>query len=152
MKKKVFFGAMIFIFCFFPPLRAEVVKEISPDGTLTLDSGEKVTLAGILMDVEGISVLKALAGKQNVRFEKVPILEEQSRALAFVFLEAKSVKFPSQASGAADAEEVMLNELLLKIGAARVAENQTFTAKERFLQLQQIAMKKGDGIWSYEGS
>lgn len=152
MKIKVFWGTIIFFFCFFPALRAEVVKEIGPDGTMTLDSGEKVALAGILMDVEGISVLKALAGKQNVRFEKVAILEDQSRALAFVFLKAKSVKFPSQASGVAEAEEVMINELLLKIGAARVAENQAFTSKERFLQLQQIAMKKGEGIWSYEGS
>ena len=57
---------------------------------------------------------------------------------------------PAKPSEVPDEQEVLLNEFLVKIGAAKVAEAQDFRYKAKFLKVQEEARKKGEGVWSYE--
>jgi hypothetical protein len=151
-KIKTLFFLCIALGLFFGPLLAETVVDIAADGTLTLASGKHVTLAGILMDTEGISVLKAVAAKQDVRIEEISASALSARSFAYAFLETRFMKFPNLLGAAANTEEVMLNEFLIRTGAAKVDKNQEFAKKQDFLELQSEAKIKGEGIWSYEDS
>lgn len=131
-------------------LCAEVVTEVGADGTLTLESGKQVALAGIQMDSEGISVLRVLAQKQDLRFQLIANPAPGTKELAYAYLKAKSLRFPAKPSETPGEQEVLLNEFLVKIGAARVDENQDFRHKAKFLKAQEEAREKGEGIWSYE--
>lgn len=131
---------------------AEIVKEIGPDGILILQDGKKVVLAGVLLDEEGLTVLRVLAKNQDLRFHKVLIAGTDSKEYVYAYLMAKSFRFPFKANELSDQKEVMLNEFLLRTGAARVMEKQDFGEKEKFLKIQEEAMKKGEGLWSYARS
>lgn len=128
---------------------ADVVKEVGPDGTLTLESGRKIILAGVELDVEGVSVLKVLAKNQDLRVQKVDLSAAGSEEYAYAYMTAKSLNFPFAPDELAGQEEVMLNEFLLQTGAAKVKEGQDFLQKTRFLKLQEQAKEKGEGVWSY---
>ena len=133
-------------------LRAEVVSEVETDGTLALESGKRVFLAGIQMDTEGVSVLRVLAQKQDLRFKLIAHPAPGTKQLAYAYLKAKSVRFPAKLNEVPGEREILLNEFLVKIGAAKVAETQDFSQKAKFLKVQEAARKKGEGIWSYEVS
>lgn len=149
--RMIFFICSVLLAAIFSPLNgwAEVVKEISPEGTLTLASGEKVALAGVQFDPEGISVLKVLANKQDLRMERLSDSEGGAQVYAYVYLRAKFLPIPFKPSNAVGEEEILLNEFLLQIGAARVVEDREFKKKQQFLEIQEKAKKKGEGIWSY---
>ena len=128
-----------------------MVTEVSPDGTLTLESGKRVALVGVLMDSEGASVLRVLVQKQDLRLQLIAhSASAGSSELAYAYLQAKYLKFPAKPNEIPDGQEVLINEFLVKLGAARVAVNQDFRYKDRFLKIQEEAKKKGEGIWSYE--
>ena len=137
--------------CFFSaPLFAEIVTEVGADGTLTLESGKRVSLVGVRMDDEGVSVLRVLVQKQDLKLQLIAGSAPGARELAYVYLQAKYLKFPSKLNAIPDEEEVLINEFLVKLGAAKVAETQDFRFKAKFLKVQEEAKKKGEGIWSYE--
>jgi len=72
-----------------------------------------------------------------------------SKEYAYAYLQARYVKFPSKLHDVPDEQEVLLNEFLVKIGAARVDESQDFSHKTKFLKAQAEAKTKGEGVWSY---
>ena len=131
-------------------LCAEIVTEVGTDGTLTLESGKQVVLAGVLMDMEGISVLRVLAQKQDLKLQLIINPVPGAKEFAYAYLKAKYLKFPAKLSDTPDEQEVLINEFLVKIGAAKVAETQDFGHRAKFLKVQEEARKKGEGVWSYE--
>lgn len=131
-------------------LRAEVVTEVLPDGTLLLEGGTSVVLSGVRIDEEGISVLRVLARGQNLRIRPETPAASGPKPSVYAYLRAKSLKFPHRADAPSEEEEVMLNAFLISQGAARVAEGEPFAEKDHFLNLQEQAKKAGSGVWSYE--
>ena len=132
-----------------PLASAQVVREVGRDGILTLEGGKQVVLAGIQMDADGISVLRVLAQKQDLKFQLLSKSAPGAKESAYAYLQAKYLKFPVTPKGVSGEQEILLNEFLVKIGAARVAEAQDFSHKARFLKVQAEAKRKGEGIWSY---
>lgn len=133
-----------------PDLHAVVVTEVGPDGTLTLEDGKQVTLAGIRMDAEGISVLRVLARKQDLKFQLLTNFAGNATESAYAYLQSKHVTFPVKPEKVPDEQEILINEFLVRIGAARVDDAQDFSHKDRLLKAQEEAKKRGEGIWSYE--
>ena len=150
LKNKILVLGVVALLAALPAvLHAEVVTEVGADGTLKLESGKQVVLAGIQMDADGISVLRVLAQKQDLKFQLLSNSAPGAKESAYAFLQAKYLKFPVKPKGSSDEQEILLNEFLVKIGAARVAEAQDFRHKARFLKAQAEAKRKGEGIWSY---
>ena len=131
-------------------LYAEIVTEVGTDGTLTLESGKQVVLAGIQMDTEGISVLRVLVRKQDLKLKLIANPAPGAKEFAYAYLKAKSLKFPVKPNETPGEQDVLINEFLVKVGAAKVVEAQDFKYKAKFLKVQEEARKKGEGIWSYE--
>ena len=135
---------------FSPPLFAQVVKDVGADGTLTMEDGKRVILAGVQMDAEGISVLRVLTRKQDLKLQLIANSAPGAKEFAYAYLKAKYLKLPAKPREVPDEQEVLINEFLVKIGAAKVAEAQDFRYKDKFLKVQEEARKKGEGVWSYE--
>jgi hypothetical protein len=133
-----------------PLLFAEVVTEVGTDGTLTLESGKQVVLAGVRMDTEGISILRVLAQKQDLRVQLIASPAPGAKDFAYAYLKAKYLKFPAKPSDLPAEQEVLINEFLVRVGAAKVDESRDFSRKAAFLKAQEQARKKGEGVWSYE--
>ena len=134
-------------------LFAMVVTEVAQDGSLTLEDGKQVSLAGIQMDAQGVSVLRVLADKQDVRVEVLETVRDpQGRECVYAYLKGKSLKMPFKTGEEASESEIFLNEFLLRTGAAKVDEEQMISKKNRFLAAQDEAKKKGEGVWSYVAS
>ena len=131
-------------------LFAEIVTEVGTDGTLTLESGKQVFLSGVQMDTEGISILRVLVQKQDVKLQLIANSVPGAKEFAYVYLKAKYLRFPAKRNEIPDEQEVLINEFLVKIGAAKVAETRDFSRKAKFLKVQEEARKKGEGVWSYE--
>ena len=145
----------VFLFCLqlcASTVFAEVVKDVGTDGTLTLESGKQVVLAGVLMDTEGISVLRVLAQKQDLKLQLLSNSAPGAKKSAYAYLQAKYLKFPVKMNEIPGEHEVLLNEFLVKVGAAKVDETQDFSRKAKFLKVQEEARKKGEGVWSYQVS
>lgn len=150
-KKKILaWGVLLFLAALPAALHAEVVTEVGADGTLTLASGKQVVLAGVQMDTEGISVLRVLAQKQDLKFKLIANSAPGAKEFAYGYLKAKYLKFPPKLNATPGEHEVLINEFLVKVGAAKVDESQDFSHKAAFLKIQEEAKKKGEGVWSYE--
>lgn len=145
---------LMFLLCLAPGmLFAEFVAEVGPDGTLAFEDGKKVALAGIQMDEEGISILRVLARKQDVRVEILTnVKSPDGGECGYIYLNTKSIKMPYRPTETAGKKEMMLNKFLIGLGAARVDEGQDFSQKKMFLEAQEEARGKGEGVWSYVGS
>ncbi|HNX68748.1 MAG TPA: thermonuclease family protein [Candidatus Omnitrophota bacterium] len=132
--------------------RAETVEDVTSDGTLVLSGGKKVVLAGIRIDPEGISVLRVLVKKQDLRLDQATVPPPDASQAVYAYLKAKSLTFPAKPQDVSEENEILLNGFLLSLGAARVAEAEQFEKKAEFMELQAEAKKKGEGVWSYVGS
>ena len=148
-KKRWLFLLLPGLCLFSSVLYAEIVTKVGADGTLTLESGKQVVLVGIQMDTEGISVLRVLAQKQDLHLQLIANPVPGAKEFAYAYLKAKYLKFPAKPNDIPDEQEVLINEFLVKIGAAKVAEAQEFGHKDKFLKVQEEARKKGEGVWSY---
>ena len=140
------------LFVYASVVSAEVVTDVGQDGTLTLESGKQVALAGVQMDAEGVSVLRVLAQKQDLRFQLLANSSPGAKESAYVYLQAKYLRFPVKPEGIPDEQEILLNEFLVSVGAAKVVESQDFSRKAQLLKAQAEAKRKGEGVWSYEPS
>jgi hypothetical protein len=148
-------GVILFLFVCLTAssaLFAEVVTEVATDGTLTLESGKRVSPVGIQMDSEGVSILRVLVQGQDVTMQLIANPAPGAVERAYLYLKAKYLKLPTKLNEIPDEQEVLINEFLVKIGAAKVMETQDFSRKERFLKVQEEARAKGEGVWSYEVS
>lgn len=150
-RKKIFVGALLVFWAGTSPLLfAQIVTEVGADGVLTLEDGKKVVLAGIQMDAEGISVLRVLVQKQDLKFQILANSASGAAESAYAYLQAKYVNFPVKLNEVPDEQEVLINEFLVKVGAARVDESRDFSHKAKFLKVQAEAKEKGEGVWSYQ--
>ena len=135
---------------------AERIKAILEDGGLQLESGDRIILEGIQLAPEAIPILSILVLQKEVELEyefspSKGLNTDKDLPAAYLFVKTSELDFPfnKQAAGMRK-KRVMVNELLLKLGAARVAKDAVFKSKEGFTQLESVARKKGEGIWSYE--
>lgn len=153
VSKAVVFGCLI-LFAAASPLFAETVQSVdAQDGGLLLQDGRKVYLAGIQLDEQGVSIVRVLTEKQNIRIkELLGLTPPDGKTLIWAYLDTRSLKFPPGARESVVEREVMLNEFLIRIGAAKVSEGQEFDRKKNFLKFQDEAKKRGEGVWSYEKS
>ena len=130
---------------------AERVKEVLPDGSLKLESGQNITLAGILVPHDSQPLLSALVAGQEITVEYDKASSSDAAVpLAYIFIKTRKISFPFKNSGAPEESRQMLNRVLLDLGAARVAQESSGKWKEEFLKAESEAQKKGEGIWSYE--
>lgn len=151
-KKNCLWALVICVMISVPPLLAAVVTDVEPDGTMTLQDGKRVALAGVRMDEEGARILKVLAKGQDVRVELILGSQSGGKESAYVYLQSKFLKFPWKPSSNPEEREIFLNEFLVQLGAAKVAEDHDFGHNAQFLKVQDEARQKGEGIWSYQFS
>lgn len=153
MKRFIFYVAVLSLLCGLSPIvHAEVVADVAADGTITLADGKRILLAGVHMDPEGISILRVLSQKQDLRLQLLAKPAPEAKEYAYAYLQAKYLKFPAKLNDVPDEQEILINEFLIKIGAARVDETHDFSHKTKFLKVQAEAQKAGEGVWSYEAS
>ena len=151
MRKWIFVACLLCMSAGFPGrLAAEVVHEVAADGSLVLEGGKQVVLAGVQLDAEGVSVLRALVQNQDLSFRGEAPGNAGNEAPVYAYLRTQSLKFPSKPDAVSEEKEVMINEFLISQGAARVAETPPFAEKDHFLKIQELAREKGEGVWSYE--
>ena len=74
---------------------AAIVAEVGSDGSITLEDGKVVSLAGVEMDAEGASILRVLAKKQDIQIEILQSLQdEKGRDCVYAYLDTKSISLP----------------------------------------------------------
>lgn len=143
----IFFTEITFSLAF-----AERVRTVRKDGILELDTGAKVQLAGLEIPPETGPLLVVLLAGKDVQLEKesLPASAPENEAhLVYLYVKTSEVELPSKTGFDPKEKKVMVNQLLIAMGAARVDESLTFKWKERFAKIQAIAREKGEGIWSY---
>ncbi|MCM8776245.1 MAG: thermonuclease family protein [Candidatus Omnitrophica bacterium] len=129
------------------------VHSLSGDGSLELESGQKVSLAGIRLAPEAMRILPALLSGKDIEIEFDPSLERDGTTglqPAFVYVKTQELTFPFSHDLPPTEKQVMLNEILLSMGAARVDTSVPFKRKAQFVEIEMQAKAKGEGIWSYE--
>lgn len=132
---------------------AERVKAIRKGGVLELDTGKRVILAGIESAPESLRLLRVLLADKEVELEyerDLPPHEASGAMPAYLFVTTSEVRLPLEAKTEPDKKRVMVNQLLLATGAARVDARAPFKWKSRFSKIEDEARRKGEGIWSYE--
>jgi endonuclease YncB( thermonuclease family) len=102
------------------------------------------------MDAEGVSVLRVLVRGQDLKFQLLANSSPGAVESAYAYLQAKYVNFPVKLNEVPDEQEVLINEFLVKVGAAKVDEAQDFSRKAKLLKVQSEAKEKGEGVWSYQ--
>lgn len=136
---------------FYPPLRAEEVVSFKADGVLTLNDGSLVRLAGVELPPESASLLAVLLGGKQVEIEKVESEITGTEPLpVYVYVQTSEIPQPHPADIKAREKRIMINELLLRLGAARMLESESGKHREDFESAQTEAKNGGQGIWSYE--
>ncbi|MBI3306226.1 MAG: thermonuclease family protein [Candidatus Omnitrophica bacterium] len=138
-----------------PPVLAanDSVDAITENGTVILNSGLKIQLAGLSVPPESIPILNSLLRRREVQIKYDKSLnsgDAETPKSAYVFVETRQSSMPIKERSGPRKKRVMVNELLLSMGAARVSENLVFKKKKDFLEIEKIAQTKGEGIWSYE--
>ena len=136
------------------PVFAQQVHAIRPSGILELDNGEKVILAGILVPEESMGSLAVLLSKKEISLDEEKSAGNDPAAASvktvYLYVNNQELNFPFKAGASPRTKKVMVNELLLTLGLARVDKEKTFRRKQDFLLLEAKAARQGMGIWSYE--
>lgn len=129
------------------------VAEIEKDSALKLDNGKKIILAGIELPEESMSLLGVLVGGKDVEYASDPKTAEPSPTAvspSYLYVNTSEIELPFAQAVAAREKKIMINELLVAIGAARVLRNLDFEHKASFIELEDKARRDGQGLWSYE--
>lgn len=132
--------------------RAEQVQSIAEDCTMKLQNGQLVVLAGIRIAPEAKPSLLTLLGSKEVEVEYEPVLQPQLPSdikPVYLYVKTSEVDFPFK-TGEVRESRVMVNQLLLALGAARVNPSMSFPQKDEFLKAEATARERGEGIWSYQ--
>lgn len=136
-------------------LAAETVRVtgIEKDASLKLENGSRVQLAGLELPEESLPLLGILVGGKDVEMAE----DSKNSALAagvvkpaYLYVKTSEIELPFAHAVAAREKNVMINELLLAIGAARVLRQLDFEHKQSFIELEDKARSDGQGLWSYE--
>lgn len=131
-------------------LQAERVTSLSLDGVLELESGKKVILAGVELPVESFSLLTVLLSGKNVEVEAAVEGPVNGPVPVYMYVQTSQVDLPNPADGKPEEEKVMINELLIKLGAAKVSGVPGGKHFDVFKKAEDKARESGQGIWSYE--
>lgn len=142
------------IFCLVslvPVSRAETVKVVHDDGALELAGGNLVTLAGLEFPEESRRLFPVLlAGKDvEVQPDSAPA-PAGVPAPVYLYVNTSEIDMPFPQGLVPHEQKVMVNELFLALGAARVSPEKVFDQRESFLRIEAAARTRGEGIWSYE--
>jgi len=134
------------------PVYADRVRVIHADGTLELENGKRVRFAGIEMMPETIRLLPVLVADRELKI--VTNRKEDSLRLtepipAYIFVKMVEMDMPITAKTRRNVKEILLNELLLSIGAARVQEDVLPKWRDDFREAEEMARETGAGVWSY---
>lgn len=129
------------------------VESISEEGIIVLNNGLHIQLAGLVLAPESAPILHALLRNKIVQIKYENSLRQaasHSPQPAYVFVETKEAAIPLRRGAAVRKKRVMVNELLISLGAAKVAGGINFKKRKDFLKLEAKARAEGEGIWSYE--
>ena len=153
-RAKLFF---ILLIVYFPPLFlvfAASVKSVRMDGVLTLSDGSQYRLAGLAFSQEAPSILKTLLAGKDIEVEPETAIGSSGQMgpapAAYLYVTTKEANVPVKSGESPAYQRVMVNEILLSLGAASVDPAFSGRLRERFREIQEKARKDGQGIWSYE--
>ncbi len=139
-------------FSFLPPVFAERVSAIEKEAVLRLESGGRVFLAGLDLPEESIPLLSILLSGKDVEIsgdQKNTAPEAGLPAPSYLYVKTSEIELPFANAVPATEKKVMINELLVAIGAARVKTELEFDHKQDFILLEEKARVAGQGLWSY---
>lgn len=149
MKAAVFlFILSLFQLPFENNLQAANVKIIHEDGTLELQSGEKINLAGIELAPESLRLLPPLLAGREVDIEYVHHPGIPTKTLAYLYVTTPIAHLPLASQTKPEEKKIMINEFLISIGAAKTSKLEG-KHKDRFEKIEAEAQRSGQGIWSY---
>lgn len=144
----------LFIYFLFPlsafPAHA---KGIKPSGNLELQDGQEISFAGLIIPVESFSLLSVIISGKELELElerSENYRSAQGLKAAYFYVQTFEMDFPFQPESKPRQTKVMVNELLVSMGLARVDAENSFKHREKFLEIQKEAKSRGMGIWSYE--
>jgi len=126
------------------------VTDIQADGTLEIDGREYVRLAGIDPAPEASNLLKVLVLAKEVEIVSQPGPTEQAKQHpgVYLYVQTAEIPFPFAQEEKSLARRVLVNELLLRLGAARVSDTVSQEWKKKYHQAQQAAKTGGEEVWS----
>lgn len=142
--------SLLSFFLFLPSGFSAKIISIDRNGELRLENGERVRLAGLELPSETLPILRILLAGQEVRIEKEKGKEGESVPPVYLFVSARILNLPFLAGDNPAEKEILLNQFLLSLGAARVAPLAQFSKRKTFLEIEARARTAGKGIWSYE--
>jgi endonuclease YncB( thermonuclease family) len=144
----------VLLLLLYPAAFAEMIKKVDRAGILTLADGKQVHLAGIELSEEGPELIALiLSGKEaEIETESASASNSLTDEIipAYVYVDAESIPFPFDPAGQRNVSRVMVNELLLQLGAATLDAADTGSHHDAFARIEDEAKRKGHGVWSYE--
>lgn len=149
-------AALFFSAALIPSLLASEsskVKSIEKNAVLRLENGALVRLAGLELPDESVPLLGVLLGGKEVEVAADTRGQEPSQdapKASYLYVNTSEIDVPFAEAVPAREKKIMINELLVAIGAARVLHHAEFDQKEMFLKLEDKARQDGQGLWSYE--
>ncbi len=95
-------------------------------------------------------VLTTLIAHKDLSFEPEGSLTEAGRQSGYLYVNAFEIDFPFHPQGHPREKRLMVNQLLIELGAARVDTGKVFKYKNDFLKAEEKARLLGAGVWSFE--
>jgi len=133
---------------------AEKVMSAEPDNIFLLEEGRPVRLAGLIIPEESANLISILLAGKEIKLRVDGILGDKDDHLhphpVYIYVDTSELSFPFADAANTHQQKVVVNELLLGMGAAYVDQKLEFEMKERFLEIEAEAKLLGKGIWSYE--
>lgn len=126
---------------------------LETNGVIELDNHQKIQLAGIQLDEEALKSISVILSHKDIHLEEEKNLANEAHPdvhFYYVHVNALEMNLPYRPSESAKETMLMVNELLVSLGLAKVDREHPFKHKARFEELEEQAKQKGRGIWSYE--
>ena len=143
---------LLFSFASLPVLALQV-KSIQSTGTLKMDDGQEFHLAGLIIPSESLSLLSVILAGKDLNIEQESSKDYQKGDFSkagYLYVKAFEMDFPFKPQTPPRESTLMVNQLLLSLGLARVDTERVFKHRDQFLKIEAEARSQGKGIWSYE--
>ena len=112
---------------------ADTIESVTADGEIQIQGGELISLAGIVLPEESLPLLRTLLASREIDIEFDHIASSVIPRKVYLYLDTRELPLPFR-----DIEpkkhKVLLNRMLLELGAAKVTE-QGFDKKNEFLEV-----------------
>ncbi len=136
---------------------ADSLLSINDKNQITLKSGKKIALKGIELAPESQTVLDVLISGKELDFEEDGLASQGSGGLenefkpVYLYVTTSQALLPVLPGKPNEISRIMVNEWLLRVGAAQIKMNELSAEKAmEFQKIQDQAKNEGQGIWSYE--